>query len=68
MECQKDKNLQDCACTYTACERRGVCCQCLKSHLSKDELPACFFSPEAEKTYDRSIEHFIRDYQKRSGS
>jgi hypothetical protein len=22
-------------------------------------LPGCFFPPEAEKTYDRSIEHFV---------
>ena len=25
------------------------------------ELPACFFSKEAEKTYDRSIGKFIED-------
>jgi hypothetical protein len=24
------------------------------------ELPGCFFPPEAERTYDRSIAHFIR--------
>jgi hypothetical protein len=23
-------------------------------------LPGCFFPPEAEKTYDRSFEHFAR--------
>jgi len=26
-----------------------------------NELPACFFSKEAERTYDRSVEKFIGD-------
>ncbi len=66
MECQKEENLKDCPCTWTACEKRGMCCLCLKSHLNKDELPACCFSAEGERTYDRSIEHFIQDYKKSS--
>jgi hypothetical protein len=65
MDCYKQDNLKDCPCTWTSCERRGVCCLCLKHHLSKNEVPACFFSQEAEKTYDRSINHFIDDYRKR---
>jgi hypothetical protein len=28
------------------------------------QIPGCFFSKEAEKTYDRSIAAFIRDQQK----
>jgi hypothetical protein len=31
------------------------------------ELPACYFSKEGERNYDRSIENFISDYQKRNG-
>jgi hypothetical protein len=29
------------------------------------ELPACFFPDDVEKTYDRSIENFLRIYQER---
>jgi hypothetical protein len=28
--------------------------------LRNRQLPGCFFSAEAEKTYDRSYEHFAR--------
>jgi len=61
MECQKEKNLDTCPCTWPNCSRKGICCECIRHHLAKNELPACFFSPEAEKTYDRSIEKFIRE-------
>lgn len=66
MSCQnKDLNLSKCPCSYPGCSRKGVCCECLQYHLSCDEVPACFFSPEAERTYDRSIEYFISEYKKR---
>jgi hypothetical protein len=29
------------------------------------ELPACFFPDDVERTYDRSVEKFIKTYQKR---
>jgi len=58
MECQKTKNLENCPCTYP-CEKRGICCECIREHLSRRELPGCCFPPEVEKTYDRSIEKFI---------
>ncbi|MGL4941603.1 MAG: DUF6485 family protein [Thermoguttaceae bacterium] len=60
MECMKEKNSEHCACTYTSCSRRGVCCACIKSHLAKRELPGCCFPKDAEATYDRSFEHFAR--------
>ncbi|MBZ9572711.1 cytosolic protein [Patescibacteria group bacterium] len=63
MECKKEKNLKDCSCTYPGCPRKGTCCDCLKHHLASNELPACCFSKEAEKTYDRSFEMFIKDQQ-----
>lgn len=66
MECSREENSKNCPCTWADCSRRGVCCLCLKYHLSKDELPACCFSAEAEKSYDRSIDNFIRDYRQRS--
>jgi hypothetical protein len=60
MECKIDKNLVQCNCTYEPCSRKGKCCECLHYHRRMGELPGCFFSPEAERTYDRSIAHFIR--------
>lgn len=63
MECEKENNLKDCPCTYPGCKRKGICCQCISHHREKGELPACYFSKEAEKTYDRSIERFIKDHE-----
>ncbi len=57
----KQKNLENCNCSYPGCPRKGMCCECLKYHLSRNELPACCFSDEAEKTYDRSFERFIKE-------
>ena len=64
MECKQKENLKDCPCTYPGCVRKGICCECIKHHWEKREMPACFFSKEAERTYDRSIENFIRDQKK----
>lgn len=61
MDCEEKENLANCNCTYPGCSRKGKCCQCLKYHLAQDELPACCFSEQAEKTYDRSIANFIKD-------
>lgn len=61
MECKKSTNLNDCPCSYPSCPRKGVCCECIKFHRSMNELPACYFSSEAEKSYDRSVEKFISD-------
>lgn len=64
MECKQEQNLKDCPCTWPDCPRKGICCECIKYHWENGELPACFFSKEAEKTYDRSIEMFIREQKK----
>jgi hypothetical protein len=53
------KNAEHCSCTYTSCERRGHCCECLQYHLAKKQLPGCCFPPDAEKTYYRSFRKFI---------
>ncbi len=58
-------NLDRCGCTYTACGKRGVCCECIASHSARGELPGCLFPPEAERTYDRSIRHYIQVMQDR---
>jgi hypothetical protein len=42
-----------------------MCCDCLRSHLSNGEVPACFFPDEVERTYNRSIENFIRVYKEK---
>ncbi|MBF0243684.1 MAG: cytosolic protein [Planctomycetes bacterium] len=60
MECKKEANKKTCACTYMSCQRRGICCDCVVAHLKQRQIPGCFFSPDAEKSYDRSFEHFAR--------
>ncbi len=63
MECKVNSNKNFCNCTYEPCPRKGICCECIRYHLSRGEVPACFFSKEAERSYDRSVENFIRDWQ-----
>jgi hypothetical protein len=59
-ECSNNKtNLSYCNCTYGGCSRKGYCCECLHYHRQNNELPACFFPNDIEKTYDRSVERFI---------
>jgi hypothetical protein len=62
MECKKERNSERCNCSYP-CSRKGICCDCLQYHRAMGELPACYFPAEYEKTYDRSIEYFIKLYQ-----
>jgi hypothetical protein len=56
--------MKDCACTYASCDKRGKCCECIRSHLRRRELPGCCFPPDVEKTYDRSFEKFIKVWSK----
>jgi hypothetical protein len=65
MECREKENLKKCTCTYEPCSRKGICCECLRYHLSNNELPGCVFPPEIEKTYDRSIKNFVKYYAKK---
>jgi hypothetical protein len=67
MECKLEINQSKCNCTYEPCPRKGRCCDCISYHLKMDELPACAFSREVERTYDRSFARFVRAYQERSG-
>ncbi len=60
MECKQQDNRNRCNCSYEPCDRKGVCCDCLRYHLRSRELPACCFPDQAERTYDRSFEHFAR--------
>ena len=65
MECNQTKNLDRCNCSYEPCSRKGICCECLKYHVQMRQLPACVFPDDAERTYDRSYEHFARLVQER---
>jgi len=60
VDCSKEKNLYKCNCTYDPCARKGICCECLHYHLKSRQLPGCCFKEDAEKTWDRSFEHFAR--------
>jgi hypothetical protein len=64
MECKKQENLKHCNCSYSRCERKGICCECIRYHRENNELPACFFSNEDEKTFDRSVEKFLENKKK----
>ena len=58
-ECTIEKNKLKCNCTYESCSRKGICCECIRYHRESDELPACYFPADVERTYDRSIERFM---------
>ena len=58
-ECKKEENKKSCNCTYTGCEKKGICCECIRYHLAMKQLPACCFPDDVEKTYDRSIRRFV---------
>jgi len=58
MECRKQENLEYCNCSYP-CDKKGLCCECVKYHRERGELPACYFSGKAERTYDRSVKNFL---------
>jgi len=55
-------NKFECPCTYS-CPRHAKCCECVENHLKSSGFPACFFSEEAEKQYDRSFDMLLRDRQ-----
>ena len=59
MECQIEVNKAKCSCTYEPCSRKCKCCECISYHLEFNELPACAFPPEVEKTYNRSFAKFV---------
>ena len=67
MECKIEANKANCNCTYESCSRKGKCCDCITYHLKNEELPACVFPPEVERTYDRSFARFVQTFQTRSG-
>ena len=63
MECNKQANLAKCPCTYSRCDKKGLCCECIAYHLAMRELPGCCFPPDVEKTYDRSFQAFAKAWK-----
>jgi hypothetical protein len=60
MDCKKEENMKNCNCSYSGCSKKGICCSCLKFHLDNQELPACCFPNDVEKTYDRTFSKFAQ--------
>ena len=59
-ECvNREENLKECICTYPGCDKKGICCECIRYHRKIGEIPGCLFPPDIEKTFDRSIEKFV---------
>ena len=59
MDCNIEKNIKNCNCTYP-CSRKGKCCECISYHRRMSELPACYFSKDFEKTYNRTIDNYLK--------
>jgi len=59
MECSLEKNKKMCNCSYP-CSKKGRCCDCLAYHRNNGELPACYFNEAYEKTYNRSIDNYLK--------
>lgn len=53
-----------CNCTYYSCPRHSKCCDCIAYHRKMNQLPACYFDEESEKTYNRSINYFNSIHKK----
>ena len=64
-ECKVESNKKRCNCTYTGCSKKGMCCDCIQYHFRMGELPACLFPQDVEKTYDRTIERFVKTFRER---
>lgn len=57
--CTLESNKSGCNCTYP-CSRKGICCECIAYHRDAGELPACYFAPAEERSYDRSFENYLK--------
>lgn len=58
-----ERNMNRCNCSYPGCPRKGTCCECLHYHLAMNQLPACAFPDDVEKTWDRSFKRFAQLYK-----
>ena len=62
---ERTRNLERCNCSSNGCPKKGQCCECLHSHLAKQQLPGCCFPDAAEATFDRSFRKFIEVWKDR---
>jgi len=62
-----EKNKQFCNCTYEPCSHKGKCCECIQYHLGMQQLPACAFPDDVEKSWDRSFKKFVEVCRERYG-
>ncbi|MFP4116651.1 MAG: DUF6485 family protein [Candidatus Aenigmatarchaeota archaeon] len=53
-------NKEECSCAYSGCPRKGKCCEYIRYHKKRGEVPGCLFPEGAEGSYDRSIERFVK--------
>ena len=58
----EQKSVIDCPCLKD-CPRHALCDECVTNHVTRNNFPACFFSPEAIKAGDRSFEALVKDRQ-----
>ncbi|MBD3388763.1 MAG: hypothetical protein GF416_06815 [Candidatus Altiarchaeales archaeon] len=58
MRCKREENAANCNCSYP-CDKKGLCCECVSYHRARNELPACYFLDDVERTYDRSLRKFM---------
>lgn len=63
MDCKQEENKIECTCTYS-CSKRGICCDCVRYHRDRGEIPGCFFPAAVERSWDRSVANFIRSVAK----
>ncbi len=66
MSCSENSANSRCTCSKSDCLTWSDCRLCVPKHRNRGEIPGCFFTPEGEKTYNRSIEFFIQDQQRKS--
>ena len=60
MECLQNENKKYCNCGFD-CEKKGICCKCVKYHRERQELPACYFSDSVAFSLDRSVETYLKE-------
>lgn len=62
LTCKRAENLKTCPCQHPGCKRKGICCECLRHHLSKNELPRCCFPSVVRDENGRSFDTFIWEW------
>ena len=53
---------KDCPFNYAGCPRHGHCCQCVSYHRVKGQLPACYFSKEADGSVKLIMDYSNEEY------